>query len=337
MHTTSIQKLFILLIFANTQVYATNVSTIKDLSKKPVNVDALYDQYLIEPEKKKLSQSLLEKQDYNGLKKERNKWGKQVRRIARTKKLSKGIINQEDQELLDTDKKLGKKIQNVEQQVAKEVSKKYPYSGRKGFEARTNTRIAEIKREHATWVENRQKKIKEKERIKKEFFANERAERRREEKEFINSLQVQPSNSNSNSNKMNLLGEYVYFPTSAMAFSVSMPFVCFFNACSKKKKRAKTEVKLSSKLIARFKVLHLQILLLCSGPIFFLLGLSKDGKLFLKASSSLLREISSSILKNYPFHPKELSFPSQRTIFLILSFKKNLFESQKRHEVRGAF
>ncbi len=51
MHTTSIQNLFILLIFANTQVYATSVSTIKDLSRKPVNVNAFYDQ-LIETEKK---------------------------------------------------------------------------------------------------------------------------------------------------------------------------------------------------------------------------------------------------------------------------------------------
>ncbi len=169
-------------------------------------------------------QSLLERQDYNGLKKERDKLGKQVRRIAYIK-LSGAAISIEEQELLDTGRKLGKDIQNVEQQAAKEVAKKYPYSGRKGldklFEEKTKTKVAEIKREHATWVENRKKKIKEENRIQKELFANEKAKRRREEREFINSLQVQPSNSNSNSNEMNSVTEHLFSANSAaMVFSV---------------------------------------------------------------------------------------------------------------------
>ncbi len=138
MHITPIQKLsFLLLVFTNTQVYATNVRSVhdKDIRRMSMekNINTLYDQER-EIKKEKLRQSLLERMDYSNKKEERNKSRKQVQRIVHIKRVGKQEISEQEQELLDTDKKLGKEIQNIEQSVAQEVAIKYPYSGQKGHE-----------------------------------------------------------------------------------------------------------------------------------------------------------------------------------------------------------
>ncbi len=144
MHTTPIQKLsFILLILTNTQVRATSIGSIhdKDICKMSVekNLNTSYDQER-EIKKEKLRQRLLEGTDYYNKKEGRNKLRKQVQRIAHIKRMGKQEISEQEQGLLDTDKKLGKEIQGIEQSVEQKVAIKYPYSGQKGYKYDT-TRI----------------------------------------------------------------------------------------------------------------------------------------------------------------------------------------------------
>ncbi len=142
MHTTSIQKLsFILFIFTNTQVYATDIRTLKDPSKEEsLNTLNTFIQKN-DQEREKLRQQLLEKRDYYNKKKNSNELRKQARKIACIK-LSGVAISMEGQKLLNTDERLGKEIRNIEQSVEQQVVIKYPYSGKMEIHKKNNVLAA---------------------------------------------------------------------------------------------------------------------------------------------------------------------------------------------------
>ncbi len=135
MHTTSIQKLsFILFIFTNTRVYATNIRRLKDIQQKN-NVNINFPKYDQERADKKATfhQQLLEKNAYFGKEKTYRELIKNTKNIVCAKRQGRKP-SQEEQELLNERTKLGVELQDIYQRVKQQAEQKYPYSGQKGWD-----------------------------------------------------------------------------------------------------------------------------------------------------------------------------------------------------------
>ncbi len=149
MHYITIKKLlFTLLLFSNTQIYGTNVSTIHNTKPDKNNgrakaeqiLDAFYEQSR-EPKKKEFRQHLLKGLGYDTKREKRNEITKKARIAAYKKNIWKEVVSKEDKEFIYEDKALGKQLQEIEQEVEQEVVRNFPYSGRKGHEYDINKKL----------------------------------------------------------------------------------------------------------------------------------------------------------------------------------------------------
>ncbi len=224
MYTTSIQRLsFILLIFANTRIYATSIATIhnrrynengKMIAKQIqqiLNAPTSYERK-IEREKVELRQHLLEKNGYNDIDREYSSLRKQTQRIYRIKKIY-GEINKKEQEILDRGITLREELRKIKEKVDKEVDKEVAdrylrvkkkskieleKDRRKERKELGENRIKELEEDrgefeadmerigsdHKIWMRNYEEKLR-KERVReKKLRREERVARKEEENEF---------------------------------------------------------------------------------------------------------------------------------------------------------